>query len=377
MEQADVQATLTRSRLAPDARLEATWLIGLLALYCLNAYLLANLPAIYAAIGWPLGGCVLWGLWTIGHDSVHGAAARNMRANMWIGVLALTPTLHPWHATREIHYQHHRYLNDASRDTAWNPWTSDLYATQHSMIRALYRAMRRGLWWLGTTLFLRRHLAISTVPTEQRNLHCLNLTLLAVWIGSCYAFTAAIGASFLFVFVVPFLAFSFIFSTVTLLHHSQVEDNEITIPWYVGKTGVMDVCRHTIDYDLPPALQWMLFNSNLHTLHHLAPRVPFHAWPRMRAIVDRAHPGYVRTSAFGRQSLKAILERYHLFDTKLGRIVPFTRVQEPIPCEKPVSLLADRAESAERLPSHSISGGTMSLSSTRIAPHKVLPISSL
>lgn len=373
MEQADVQATLIQAKLAPDTRLEATWLIALLALYGLNLYLLATLQAAYAAIGWPLGGLVLWGLWTIGHDSVHGAAARNVRVNMWIGVLAFIPTLHPWHATRAIHCQHHRYLNDATRDTAWNPWTSELYATRHSIIRAIYRAMRRRFWWLGTTLFLRRHLAVSTVPPEKRNLHRLNLALIAVWIGTCYAFTTAIGASFLFVFVVPFLAFSLIFSTVTVLHHSQVQDNKITIPWYAGKTGAMDVRYHTIDYDLPLAIRCMLFNSNFHTLHHLAPWVPFHAWPRMRTIVDSAHPGYVRTSAFEWQSLKSILERHHLFDSESGKIITFPESKGPVPCEKHVSLLADRAESAERSPSPSPKWDTTSPSSTKIAPHRNFP----
>jgi fatty acid desaturase len=335
---------LIGAALRPNGRVTAAWLAGLLLLHCGNMALLATLPIAYALIGWPLGGLVLWGLWTVGHDSIHGAAARNSRLNTAIGIVAFMPTLHPWHATRTIHNRHHRHLNDVVRDTAWNPWTDAQYEAQSPVVRAVYRHMRQELWWLGTMLFLRRHSLASSAPGNIGG-HYSNLGLIAFWVAACLAATWHTGASIAFVFVAPLVAFGAIFSTITLLHHSQVDGDDVLLPWRADSSGTRFVRDHTVDYELPWPLQRLLFHGNLHTLHHLAPGIPFYAWPRARALIDRKYPRYVRSTPFRFRYLTGVLKRQHLFDVERKRIIPFSQAKESKPCEKPASSPAARAAS--------------------------------
>jgi fatty acid desaturase len=316
-----VQNALRVARFRGTAAQSMAWLIGLIAAYVGNTLLLTWSP--WLIVGWPLGGSILWGLWSLGHDSLHHAAAKDRTWNLLIGVAAFLPTLHPWHATRETHLLHHRHLNDAYRDTAWNPWPTSKYAQRSPAARLVYRWMRQGLWFLGTSLLLLR----VTVTTRLRSAigpqHLLNLGLIVAWLGGVVALVHHLGGSLFVAFVGPQLAFHAVFSTLTLLHHSQVDRGEIRVPWNATSAARSAVRDHTVDYDIPSPARWALFNGTLHTLHHLDAGIPFYLSARARRHVDEVCPGYVRASKFRWRNLVDTLAVQHLFDADANKIRPF------------------------------------------------------
>lgn len=313
------------------------WFVGLYAALLLNTSLLTIADWPYALIGWPAGGILLWGLWTLGHDTLHGAASKHRLLNNVIGWTSFLATWHPWHATKALHDKHHTYLSDAGRDTAWNPWTTEAYAQKSRFVQRVYRLMRQSLWWLGTTLFLQRHYQFSTVSRQRRGKHALNLLLIAATVALQVHWAWHNDASFVYVFGVPYLVFSAIFSTVTLLHHSSFNEQGAALPWYSGKTGRSDPQHHTIDYDLPMVAEYLLFRGNLHTLHHLNARIPFYKWRLAREKIDSLLPDYVQRRTFRPSLLLQVLSTYQLYSDQLNNLTRFDYDEETISCKSDAS----------------------------------------
>ena len=122
--------------------------------------------------------------------------------------------------------------------------------------------------------------------------------------------------------------FGVIFSTATLLHHTHVSDGVLLIPWHGDNRGAIDAPHHTRDIALPKAIQWALFNCNLHTLHHINPKIPYYYWPRARRIVDKAAPGFVNEADLTCFDIGEIIAVHHIFSDQRSTVISFNTYNE-------------------------------------------------
>ncbi len=115
--------------------------------------------------------------------------------------------------------------------------------------------------------------------------------------------------------IVPLLVFSAIFATITLMQHTNV--NEQT-NWASGKLRNASPGNSTIDYALPPLFELILFYGNIHTIHHLMPKIPFHELKFRSRDLKRT------VVVFKISDLVKTLNKCHLYDNSKRRLVSFS-----------------------------------------------------
>ncbi len=277
-------ARRARAELLPRERLaalmarndrDAAWhLVGHLALLALGQW------AIHAGRGslwvWPavfLTGVVLVHLFAPQHECAHYSAFRTRRANAvvaWLcGLAIVVPQLH----FRYEHTEHHAQTNLVGRDPERIPMPRSAWE---------YLSYLSGLpyWWSGLSGIVRRALGrlndeeIGFTPAPARPRLVLEARVMAaVYAAAALAIAAGVDA-LIWHWLLPLLLGQPVMRWIRMTEH-------------VGCITEPDPLRNTRSTDVAAPWRWLAWNMNYHAEHHIAPPVPFHALPRLRAQLGK------------------------------------------------------------------------------------------
>lgn len=248
---------------------------------------------------WVAQGTLFWALFLIGHDCGHGAFSRIRWLDTWVGHLAHTPLLVPYHAWRISHRLHHRHIGDIERDETWFPLT-------RAQVEALPAAVR----WLRFRMFLLilPFYLLRRTP-ERRGSHFDPRSELfapherravAVSVAACAAFAAGLVAAAFALgpgwvarhWLAPYVVFVVWLDLVTYLHHTDP-----AVPWYRGPAwsrlagALSTVDRH---YGVFEPIH---HHVGSHVAHHLFPQIPHYRLREATAALRPVLGSHYRVSA--------------------------------------------------------------------------------
>ncbi len=294
----DRHALLPAAAVAPlnrrsDARgcLRLAGHVGLLALTATGI-------AATLGTGWMLPAMLLHGIVQVAlfaglHETVHYTAFRRRWLNDGVAtVIGLVHVL-PARFFRRFHTAHHRHTQDPARDPELagpKPATTAAYLLYVSGFR----------YWRDRLGELARHAAGRVddgfVPVAERGMIAREARLhLAAYAAVLAASIGAGSAAALWFWVLPaVLGQPFLRLYLLAEHTGCIEDPD-------------DMVRNTRTTFADPLVRFLMWNMPFHTEHHAYPAVPFHALPRLHALMrDRlavTAPGY---GAFHRTYLNAL-----------------------------------------------------------------------
>ena len=285
----------------------------------LSTTLLAASILIYVAgtrwmspFGILVGGIGLTGYWILAHECVHRNLFESHQMNRIAGYLLSLPTLYPFSPMADLHLRHHAFVNDLEHDTTWTPLTVEHYERSSRTFRFFYRCYRTWVWWLAPVAHVFTHFIDHSSKRREFFLSRASVVLFAA------AFVLIVSANALLYACAAWFVFSFFLSSISALQHTGPE-----IEWSRSNSAPA-VSVVSQDLDFPKWLARLFHNANVHSVHHLNPRIPFYNTPRALRKISRGSAGKpIKT-------FKSFLFRCHLYDQKRNRFVSFSeRTESP------------------------------------------------
>lgn len=302
LEQSPARAWLT---LARDAALTAA-----LVTLIVRADSWAVAPVLSVLLG-----CVLTGLFVIGHDAGHRSFSRSTRVNDAVGTLTMAPLLWPFHVWRLSHDHHHRWTHHAAKEIAWKPLTLAEYDALPPWKRRIYMLTRTHLFFLASTLFQYFYVEDAAKgrffdPKDHALLKRSIRITIATGLGYVGVVSALWGAyGFVWLFLVPQLVFHFWLSTFTLFHHTSV-DNALMPEgeWTAEKAQL--ACSVHVKY--PRLVDWLTHDIAWHVPHHVCVGIPHYRLRAAHRALKAAYPDVVVERSLSPALLKEVLGQCHL-----------------------------------------------------------------
>lgn len=255
----------------PTVALVAFVLAGFAA--TLGLFAVGALPAWAATL---LVGGLTYFAYTPLHEAVHGnICGRNTRLQ-WLndlcGYLVAPFIMVPYSSHRLEHFAHHRFTNEPDKDP--DHMVSAMGNGPVSAIATVFR-----FFWVQNTFFVRHHWHAATI--KERAVYSAELMLSVGW---RLAFILAAGATL---------------GAVVVIVLGYLLGGYFTAYWFAYRPHIpyKDPTRYRNTNSLIMPLwmkpvEWFWLGQNLHSIHHLFPRVPFyryHALHREIEPVMRAH----------------------------------------------------------------------------------------
>ena len=294
---------------APKLRKPASFRVGATDLKALAVR--SNAPACLRAAGHlgaiAVGGVALWHslgtfwalpltllqgyfiafLFNVVHETAHQTAFRTRAANYFIGHFAGFAVLLPYEYYRAYHWQHHRHTQDPEKDPE--------LATPLPRTRAAIAWYWTGMpIWTGRARMLWRHgvlgrVTVPRVPPEKRPLIVREARLYLLGYASVIAASAFAGsAAALWLWIVPLMAGQLFLRPYLLAEHT-------------GCAHTPDMLANTRTTYTNAFVHFFAWNMPFHVEHHAYPAVPFHALPRLNALlashIANTAPGYPAATA--------------------------------------------------------------------------------
>ncbi len=210
-------------------------------------------------------------LFNIVHETAHQTAFRTRAWNYVLGHVAGFVILLPYEYYRAFHWDHHRYTQDPERD----PELAAPLPRTPLGIAWVWSGMPT---WLTRTRLLFKHaltgrVTVPWVPADKRSLIVREarfylLGYLAVVVASVAAATFAP----LWLWVLPLMAGQLFLRPYLLAEHT-------------GCANSSDMLENTRTTYTNPLVHFFAWNMPFHAEHHAYPSVPFHALPRLNALL--------------------------------------------------------------------------------------------
>ena len=221
------------------------------------------------------------------HGNIHGGHDRLQWLNDLCGYLMAPLILVPFSTHKVEHFTHHRYTNQPDKDPDF------VVADMGQGLVAFIRCGFHFLWVQNTFLF-RDYWA--TAPLRERMIYGMEVLL-------------ALGWRVAFLLLVPHE------STLVLLIVGYLGGAFFTAYWFAYRPHLPyqepTRYRNTNSLFMPlwmKPLEWFWLGQNLHSVHHLFPRVPFYRYHALHRRIEpamRAHG----TPMIGVFSRRAVVER--------------------------------------------------------------------
>ncbi|MET0970942.1 MAG: fatty acid desaturase [Tardiphaga sp.] len=214
------------------------------------------------------------------HEAAHKTVFTSRRANEVLGHLASLMIALPYEHYQLFHWDHHRFTQDPSRDPelihATIPSSDTRLAIAYSGIVQLTARIR---------LLFRRAITGNAVapwiPEAKRGLVVREARAYAlVYLVLLVASVALSSSVLLWTWLVPLYVGQLFLRPYLYAEHTGCDHSrsayENTRTTYTGA-----------------AMKWFTWNMPFHVEHHAYPSVPFHALPKLNAIIDEriAHRG--------------------------------------------------------------------------------------
>jgi fatty acid desaturase len=268
-----------------SARSDAAGLVRLvphaLAIAAAAALIIAQRHTWLIWPGMALLGVLEMALFTPLHETTHRTPFRSLWLNRGVGWVAGFLLLLPPEWFRLFHLAHHRNTQDPARDP-------ELVGVP-ALTRARYAWVLTGLpYWLAQARVVIRtaagHADSPWIPRLQRRGVIVEARVYLLAYAALAALGALTGPWPLYLWLGPALLGQPLLRAVLLAEHTGCERNG----------DPFANTRTTFAGRLTALLFW---NANYHVEHHLLPSVPFHALPRLHALIaDRlrcVEPDYV------------------------------------------------------------------------------------
>lgn len=205
------------------------------------------------------------------HGNIHGSHERLQWLNNLCGYLVAPLIMVPFSTHRVEHFTHHRYTNQPDKDPDFV-----VSGMRHGFLAFVICGFR--FLWTQNTFLFRDYWA--TAPRRER----------VTWFAEV---TLAIGWRLAFLALVPTA------STLVLLVVGYLAGAFFTAYWFAYRPHhpYEDATRYrnTNSLIMPvwmKPLEWFWLGQNLHSVHHLFPRVPFYRYHALHRKIEpamRAH----------------------------------------------------------------------------------------
>lgn len=220
------------------------------------------------------------------HETAHQTAFRARAGNYLLGHLAGILLVLPYEYYRAFHWDHHRFTQDSGRDP--------------ELSMALPRSMPGMLWlWLGLPIWLGRlqllfaHGVLGQVkepwvrPAQRALIVSEARGYLALYAAAGIASVLAGSLALVWLWLLPLMVGQLFLRPYLLAEHTGCAEN----------ANMLENTRTTYANALVRFFAW---NMPYHAEHHSYPSVPFHALPKLNAllaahIVHTEH-GYVAST---------------------------------------------------------------------------------
>jgi fatty acid desaturase len=230
-----------------------------------------------------INGLITYFLFSVVHDSAHGAISRHKWLNDALGHIGLFffGPFAPLNAARWIHMQHHRFTNDHARDP-------DAFGHRLDWLAPLR--------WTNFDYFYTRFFLQQAGPVRDKFMRRVVLQIVLVVIIAIAGTALGHGAEVLMLWLLPTRISSALFVTMFVyLPHA---------PFFA--TAQQDEYRAS---NIRAGWEWLLTPlmacQNYHLVHHLYPTAPFYRMRRLwRArLADHlaGNPYFVATFGIGRE----------------------------------------------------------------------------
>ncbi|WP_076866275.1 fatty acid desaturase [Bradyrhizobium mercantei] len=212
-------------------------------------------------------------LFMVVHETAHKTAFRRPALNLVVGNLSAFMIGLPYQYYCLFHWDHHRYTQDPEKDPELIVGPKPASDTQ---LAIAYSGLLQVL--VRIRLMLRHALTgrviVPWIPAHKRAAIVLEARLyLAGYLLLLVASLALHSAILLFVWIVPLLAGQLILRPYLYAEHTGCERTR----------SAFENTRTTMTGRI---MKWFAWNMPYHVEHHAYPTVPFHALPKLNAIVD-------------------------------------------------------------------------------------------
>lgn len=205
------------------------------------------------------------------HGNIHGRHERLRWLNELCGYLMAPLIMIPYSTHRVEHFTHHRYTNQPERDPDFM-----ISGAREGFVAFVVQGLR--FLWMQNTFLFRDYWA--NAPLRERAVYWMEVSFSLGW---RVAFVLMVARS----------------GDVALLAVGYVVGAFFTVYWFAYRPHHpyenAARYRNTSSMILPAwlkPLEWFWLGQNLHSIHHLFPRVPFyryHALHRRIEPIMRAH----------------------------------------------------------------------------------------
>lgn len=205
------------------------------------------------------------------HGNIHGGIDRWQWLNDLCGYLVAPLIMVPFSTHKVEHFTHHRYTNQPDKDPDYV-----VYGMRHGLVAFVVQGIR--FLWVQNTFLFRDYWA--TASRRERLIYWGEVLLAVGWRLTCVLLLPSVG-------------------TVALLVLGYLAGAFFTAYWFAYRPHLpydnAARYRNTNSLIMPgwmKPLEWFWLGQNLHSIHHLFPRVPFyryHALHRRIEPILRAH----------------------------------------------------------------------------------------
>ncbi len=218
------------------------------------------------------------------HGNIHGGHDRLQWLNDLCGYLVAPLIMVPFSTHRVEHFTHHRYTNQPDKDP-----DHVVSGMRHGFLAFILHGLR--FLWVQNTFLFRDYWA--TAPLRERATYVAEVTFALGW---RLAFALAVARE----------------HTVLLLVTGYLGGAFFTAYWFAYRPHLPYEeparYRNTNSLIMPvwmKPLEWFWLGQNLHSVHHLFPRVPFYRYHALHRRIEpamRAH-GTTMIGIFSRQAV--------------------------------------------------------------------------
>jgi omega-6 fatty acid desaturase (delta-12 desaturase) len=262
-------------------------------------------------------GCVLTGVFVIGHDAGHRSFSANKNLNETVGHICCSLTLWPYHVWRLSHDHHHKWTHHSINDLAWKPLTVSEFQALSTGKKIGYYFSRYFLFFWASMLFQffmtedaikGRFFSSADLKMVRRSIVITALIGLSYSLGTFY-----LGGwhGFLFLFLIPQLVYQFWLSFFTLFHHTT-DESTLMSPnsWDPAQAQL----GHSIHVKYPDIIDWLTHDISWHVPHHVCASIPHYKLREAHQSLKQRYPEHVNERVMTLPYVWRIISQCHLID---------------------------------------------------------------
>jgi len=275
-------------------------------------------------------GCVLTGIFVIGHDAGHRSFSTNKTLNETVGHLCCSLTLWPYHVWRLSHDHHHKWTHHSINDLAWKPLTVSEFQDLSSAKKIGYYFSRYFLFFWASMLFqfFMTEDAIKGRFFDKSDLKIVRRSIIVTAIIATFyaSITVYLGgwSGFLFLFLIPQLIYQFWLSFFTLFHHTTDESTLMSPETWDPAQAQLG---HSIHVKYPDIIDWLTHDISWHVPHHVCTSIPHYNLRAAHESLKQRYPEHVNERVMSLPYVWRVVSQCHLIDQAESEPITWKKIR--------------------------------------------------